>query len=107
VAEKVVKAKSFSLPVPVATESETTAASPQAEVISVKTPASNQEKKSQEDVIAKEATTEKQTEKTSVMVNEEENLAKRKTFGQAIKGLFKKKKKDPQEDELEVSANQQ
>jgi hypothetical protein len=41
------------------------------------------------------------------MVNEEENQAKRKTFGQAIKGLFKKKKKDTNEDDLEASVNQQ
>jgi hypothetical protein len=106
-AEKAVKTNSFSLPAPVATESENTAASPQPEVVAIKTPAPNQEKKIQEEVIAKEAAPEKQAEKTSVMVSEEENQAKRKTFGQAIKGLFKKKKKDTNEDDLEASVNQQ
>ena len=106
-AEKVVKTNSDSRPAPVVTEPENTAASTQPEVVAVKTPAPNPEKKSQEEVIAKEATTEKQAEKTSVMVSEEENLAKRKTFGQAIKGLFKKKKKGTNEDELEASASQQ
>jgi hypothetical protein len=107
VAEKSAKPAPASISSPEIVESEKATASQQTEVMATKPLVSSSEKKSQEEVNTKEMAIEKQVEKTTIIVTEEENQAKRKTFGQAIKGLFKKKKKDTNEDAPDSPAESQ